>query len=396
MDATSDLGAISNLSASSDLTLLRYSRPPSPNDVVLDSRSKQIDLTTKALSLIQIWSNLKSLNRTGLHQLTNRTGPHSTIDLHLTSPNRRAHLLTPTEQISLNQRQICAATFEEAETHTSPQEQDGNHVQLSAELDSALPTDSPQSLKSPRLLNRLPSGSTSTSPWRNLSNLKGVSTNYLSGTCAWLQPVFQEPGASRLIAVDSSIRSTTRFETLRQTALEVLTRSARSDSPRKVGRKQISGDNGAAAAAAQGGGGGGRERGEGGRLCSRCLNKLKFVPSSEQLIPQEILREQEHSTLLPYQLTANTTEAAQPSTFTVPKPLLFIVPYSFDCHRFMPPFGARLVALGSSLQDLSFDTALEPWVYLSRKHDVVEAFEHFRDFRSIFILCFLSFWVSVG
>ncbi|KZV50538.1 hypothetical protein F511_27024 [Dorcoceras hygrometricum] len=55
---------------------------------------------------------------------------------------------------------------------------------------------------------------------------------------------------------------------LRQTALEVLTRSARSDSPRKVGRKQISGDN-AAAAAAQGGGGGGRERGEGGRLCSR-------------------------------------------------------------------------------------------------------------------------------
>ncbi|KZV39088.1 hypothetical protein F511_28734 [Dorcoceras hygrometricum] len=35
---------------------------------------------------------------------------------------------------------------------------------------------------------------------------------HLSGTCAWLQPVFQEPGASRLIAVDSSIRSTTRLE----------------------------------------------------------------------------------------------------------------------------------------------------------------------------------------
>ncbi|KZV42139.1 cell division protein FtsY, chloroplastic-like [Dorcoceras hygrometricum] len=32
-------------------------------------------------------------------------------------------------------------------------------------------------------------------------------------TCAWLQPVFQEPGASRLIAVVTSIRSTTRFET---------------------------------------------------------------------------------------------------------------------------------------------------------------------------------------
>ncbi|KZT75516.1 hypothetical protein F511_47459 [Dorcoceras hygrometricum] len=36
---------------------------------------------------------------------------------------------------------------------------------------------------------------------------------YLAGTCAWLQPVFQEPGASRLIAVDSSIRSTTRLKT---------------------------------------------------------------------------------------------------------------------------------------------------------------------------------------
>ncbi|KZV22860.1 hypothetical protein F511_27539 [Dorcoceras hygrometricum] len=36
---------------------------------------------------------------------------------------------------------------------------------------------------------------------------------YLVGTCAWLQPVFQEPGASRLIAVVTSIRSTTRSET---------------------------------------------------------------------------------------------------------------------------------------------------------------------------------------
>ncbi|KZV58668.1 hypothetical protein F511_23397 [Dorcoceras hygrometricum] len=43
--------------------------------------------------------------------------------------------------------------------------------------------------------------------------LQGVLTSYLSGTCAWLQPVFQEPGASRLIAVVTSIRSTTRFET---------------------------------------------------------------------------------------------------------------------------------------------------------------------------------------
>ncbi|KZT76880.1 hypothetical protein F511_46094 [Dorcoceras hygrometricum] len=36
---------------------------------------------------------------------------------------------------------------------------------------------------------------------------------YLAGTCAWLQPVFQEPGAYRLIAVVTSIRSTTRSET---------------------------------------------------------------------------------------------------------------------------------------------------------------------------------------
>ncbi|KZV39115.1 hypothetical protein F511_19210 [Dorcoceras hygrometricum] len=41
----------------------------------------------------------------------------------------------------------------------------------------------------------------------------GRLAGHLSGTCAWLQPVFQEPGASRLIAVDSSIRSTTRLET---------------------------------------------------------------------------------------------------------------------------------------------------------------------------------------
>ncbi|KZV52547.1 hypothetical protein F511_32090 [Dorcoceras hygrometricum] len=48
---------------------------------------------------------------------------------------------------------------------------------------------------------------------KRVHNEKGVSTSYLSGTCAWLQPVFQEPGASRLIAVVTSIRSTTRSET---------------------------------------------------------------------------------------------------------------------------------------------------------------------------------------
>ncbi|KZV40388.1 hypothetical protein F511_01710 [Dorcoceras hygrometricum] len=47
----------------------------------------------------------------------------------------------------------------------------------------------------------------------NVSTYIGCLASHLSGTCAWLQPVFQEPGASRLIAVVSSIRSTTRFET---------------------------------------------------------------------------------------------------------------------------------------------------------------------------------------
>ncbi|KZV51328.1 hypothetical protein F511_12023 [Dorcoceras hygrometricum] len=49
---------------------------------------------------------------------------------------------------------------------------------------------------------------------------------------------------------------------LRQTALEVLTRSARTDSPRKTRPEQIPAK--LAAAAAHGGGGGGGER-EGGR-----------------------------------------------------------------------------------------------------------------------------------
>ncbi|KZV27161.1 hypothetical protein F511_21668 [Dorcoceras hygrometricum] len=46
-----------------------------------------------------------------------------------------------------------------------------------------------------------------------VSTYIGCLAGHLSGICAWLQPVFQEPGASRLIAVDSSIRSTTRLET---------------------------------------------------------------------------------------------------------------------------------------------------------------------------------------
>ncbi|KZV55417.1 hypothetical protein F511_29307 [Dorcoceras hygrometricum] len=58
LDSTSDLGAISNNSANSDLTLLRYPLAQSPNDVALKSRSKQTDLETKARSLIQICLNM--------------------------------------------------------------------------------------------------------------------------------------------------------------------------------------------------------------------------------------------------------------------------------------------------------------------------------------------------
>ncbi|KZV25621.1 hypothetical protein F511_08650 [Dorcoceras hygrometricum] len=50
---------------------------------------------------------------------------------------------------------------------------------------------------------------------------------------------------------------------LRQAALEALTRSARTDSPRRIGRKRISSDNGRRRTA---GGGGGAWRGEEGRL----------------------------------------------------------------------------------------------------------------------------------
>ncbi|KZV24617.1 hypothetical protein F511_37407 [Dorcoceras hygrometricum] len=66
---------------------------------------------------------------------------------------------------------------------------------------------------------------------------------------------------------------------------------------------------------------------------------------------------------------------------------------SFDCRRFAPPFRARLVTLGSSLQDISFGTTLEPWVDLSSEHDVVEAFDHFRNFRLIVLLFCLISWL---
>ncbi|KZV32059.1 hypothetical protein F511_31340 [Dorcoceras hygrometricum] len=70
---------------------------------------------------------------------------------------------------------------------------------------------------------------------------------------------------------------------LRQTALEVLTRSARSDSPRKVGRKLISGDNGAATAAARGGDGGGGVRVRREAACAFSLGSknLKFQNRSK-------------------------------------------------------------------------------------------------------------------
>ncbi|KZT76226.1 hypothetical protein F511_46749 [Dorcoceras hygrometricum] len=93
-----------------------------------------------------------------------------------------------------------------------------------------------------------------------VSTYIGCLTSYLSGTCAWLQPVFQEPGASRLIAVDSSIRSTTGLEAPSSDC----TRSP--DEISTIGfstsnwPEQISGG----VAAAHGGGGGGERREEGG------------------------------------------------------------------------------------------------------------------------------------
>ncbi|KZV49612.1 hypothetical protein F511_26043 [Dorcoceras hygrometricum] len=99
-----------------------------------------------------------------------------------------------------------------------------------------------------------------------VSTYIGCLASHLSGTCAWLQPVFQEPGASRLIAVDSSIRSTTRLEAPSSDC----TRSP--DEISTIGfstsnwPEQISGEV-AAAAAAHGGGGERREEGGGARFC---------------------------------------------------------------------------------------------------------------------------------
>ncbi|KZT76630.1 putative anion transporter [Dorcoceras hygrometricum] len=76
---------------------------------------------------------------------------------------------------------------------------------------------------------------------------------YLAGTCAWLQPVFQEPGASRLIAIVTSIRSTTRFENpssdCTRSPDEISTIGS---STKKLGRNEIP--------AKLGGGGGGARR----------------------------------------------------------------------------------------------------------------------------------------
>ncbi|KZV41247.1 hypothetical protein F511_28662 [Dorcoceras hygrometricum] len=88
-------------------------------------------------------------------------------------------------------------------------------------------------------------------PWRNLDQ------DYLAGTYAWLQPVLQESGSSRLIAVDyrqSGPRPDPRL--LRQAALEALTRSARTNTPLKTRPEQfpakivVGGGGGAWAAAA--------------------------------------------------------------------------------------------------------------------------------------------------
>ncbi|KZV20322.1 hypothetical protein F511_17893 [Dorcoceras hygrometricum] len=89
----------------------------------------------------------------------------------------------------------------------------------------------------------------------------------LLATRAWLRPVSR---GNRYFTVDggrlrqSGPRSDTRL--LRQPALEGLTRSARTDSPRQVGRNKFRRLKAAAAAAALGSGGLFREEG-GGAFC---------------------------------------------------------------------------------------------------------------------------------
>ncbi|KZV54029.1 hypothetical protein F511_29647 [Dorcoceras hygrometricum] len=68
---------------------------------------------------------------------------------------------------------------------------------------------------------------------------------------------------------------------LRQAALEALTNSARMDSPRRVGRKRISGDNGRRRRRRTAGGGGGVWRGGKGRLALG-LGKSHFPKSSSR------------------------------------------------------------------------------------------------------------------
>ncbi|KZV56899.1 hypothetical protein F511_32872 [Dorcoceras hygrometricum] len=70
-------------------------------------------------------------------------------------------------------------------------------------------------------------------------------------------------------------------------------------------------------------------------------------------------------------------------TYYSPNPHYSSYSISSDCHRFTPLFGARLVALSSSLQDLEFGTILEPWFRLSWKCEVVVVFVYFCDFRPV-------------
>ncbi|KZV50865.1 hypothetical protein F511_12753 [Dorcoceras hygrometricum] len=57
---------------------------------------------------------------------------------------------------------------------------------------------------------------------------------------------------------------------------------------------------------------------------------------------------------------------------------------SFDCRRFTPPFGVRLVVLSSSPLDLSIGTILEPWVGVLRECEVVAVFVCLHIFQPVF------------
>ncbi|KZV52512.1 protein ECERIFERUM 1-like [Dorcoceras hygrometricum] len=66
-------------------------------------------------------------------------------------------------------------------------------------------------------------------------------------------------------------------------------------------------------------------------------------------------------------------------------------PISVDCHRFSPPFGARLVALSSSSLGLLIGTSLETGVAGIEEREAITVLESLRDCGPVVLLLFDSF-----